>query len=164
MCLVIHSGSVVDLAFTDEFPNIKAIIYYVQARQRGGDALAKVLLGEVVPQGKLTDTWPANYRDLPSANTFSYKSGSVYKEEYIDDIYVGYRYFDTFGVPVRYGFGYGLGYTEMEILNPGLEVSQMGGENKIIVDATVKNIGGKYPKRGLIRNFADLWALKRHAC
>ena len=155
VCLVINSGSVVDLAFTDEFPNIKAIIYYVQAGQRGGDALASVLLGEVVPQGKLTDTWPANYRDLPSANTFSYKSGSVYKEEYIDDIYVGYRYFDTFGVPVRYGFGYGLGYTEMGILNPGLEVSQIGGENKIIACATVKNIGGKYDGREVVQVYVS---------
>ena len=63
----------------------------------------------------MTDTWALDYMDYPNAAYFSHKSGDVYREEYREGIYVGYRYFDTFDVPVRYSFGYGLSYTDFDI-------------------------------------------------
>lgn len=68
------------------------------------NAVADVLSGKKTPSGKLADSWAMDYNDYPSAATFSFKSGDVFHEEYKEGIYVGYRYFDTFDVPVRYGF------------------------------------------------------------
>ena len=90
-----------DLAFTDSLPAIKAIIQFVQAGQEGGRALADVLSGEVTPSGKNGRHLGAGLQRLPHAEYFSFQSGNVYKEEYKEGIYVGYRYFDTFEVPVR---------------------------------------------------------------
>lgn len=64
---------------------------------------------------KVSRFWAMDYNDYPSAATFSFKSGDVFHEEYKEGIYVGYRYFDTFGVLVRYGFGFGLSYTTFSI-------------------------------------------------
>ena len=109
--LVINTGGLIDLGFLDAFPKIRSIIQFMQAGQEGGNALADILSGEVTPCGKLTDTWALHYDDYPNASSFSFKSGNVYKEEYKEGIYVGYRYFDTFDLPVRYCFGYGMSYT-----------------------------------------------------
>ena len=64
------------------------------------------------PSGKLTDSWAYQYEDYPNSETFSHSNGNVEREYYEEGIYVGYRYFDTFGIPVRYEFGFGLSYTE----------------------------------------------------
>lgn len=93
--LVVNTGGLIDLAFTDEFSNITAILQFVQAGQEGGNALADVISGKVTPSGKMTDTWALDYMDYPNAAYFSHKSGDVYREEYREGIYVGYRYFDT---------------------------------------------------------------------
>ena len=71
--------------------------------------------GRITPSGKLTDTWAYAYGDYPNAEHFSHNNDDVVNERYEEGIYVGYRYFDTFGIPVRYCFGYGLSYTDFEI-------------------------------------------------
>lgn len=106
--LVINTGGLMDLAFADAFDNIRSIVQYVQAGQEGGNAFADVFTGAVTPSGKMTDTWAKTYNDYPGAEVYSYKSGDLSKERYEEGIFVGYRYFDTFLVPVRYGFGYGM--------------------------------------------------------
>lgn len=121
--LVINTGGVVDLQFTEEFPQIRAILQYMQAGQEGGNAFADVFSGKITPSGKMTDTWALKYEDYPNASTFSFLSGNVYKEEYTEGIYVGYRYFDTFDVPVRYSFGHGLSYTEFAIKTTGIQAA-----------------------------------------
>ena len=109
--LVINTGGLMDLAFVEEFDNIRSILQYVQAGQEGGNAFADVVSGDVTPSGKMTDTWAKDYYDYPGAEVYSYKSGDLMKEKYEEGIFVGYRYFDTFEVPVRYSFGYGMSYT-----------------------------------------------------
>ena len=89
----------------------------VQPGMEGGNAFADVISGKVNPSGKLVDSWAYKYEDYPSAATFSHNNGNVEKEFYEEGLYVGYRYFHTFGIPVRYGFGYGLSYTTFEIQN-----------------------------------------------
>ena len=70
--------------------------------------MADVLLGNETPSGKLNETWPENLEDTPAYSYFPSKERTA---EYRESVYVGYRYYDTAGVPVRYPFGYGLSYT-----------------------------------------------------
>ena len=136
--IVINAGAQVDLSFMDEFSNIKALLSIVQPGMEGGNALADIMSGKVNSSGKLTDSWAYKFEDYPNADTFSHNNGNVDTEIYEEGIYVGYRYFDTFGVPVRYGFGFGLSYTEFEISDYCLE--NVSAE-KITISATVKNTG-----------------------
>lgn len=150
--LVINTGGIVDLGFVDEIPNITSIIQFMQAGQEGGHALADVLTGEVVPSGKMTDTWAMDYNDYPMASTFSHQNGDIWHEEYYDGIYVGYRYFDTFEVPVRYTFGYGLSYTQFDIKTGNVTVSGKGTKNPTVtVEATVTNTGSKYSGKEVVQ-------------
>ncbi len=143
--LVINTGGLVDLAFADEFPGIRGILQFMQAGQEGGNAFADVISGAVTPSGKLADTWALDYADYPNASYFSFKSGDVFKEEYKEGIYVGYRYFDTFDVPVRYGFGYGLSYTEFAVKTVSIRIAGLGTDRPAAaVEAEVRNIGSVY--------------------
>ncbi len=143
--LVVNTGGLIDLAFTEEMKNIAAIIQFVQAGQEGGNALADVISGDVTPSGKMADTWAFDYNDYPNASYFSFKSGDVYREEYKEGIYVGYRYFDTFDVPVRYGFGYGLSYTDFRIETTAIALKKIGTEQPMAqVEVAVKNTGDTY--------------------
>lgn len=156
MILVINTGGLIDLAFTEKFSNIRAILQFMQAGQEGGNAFADVILGDVTPSGKMTDTWALDYNDYPNASYFSFKSGDVYKEEYKEDIYVGYRYFDTFDVPVRYCFGYGLSYTDFEIVPGAIAVKGMGSEQPMVsVKANVKNIGNIYAGKEVVQIYVS---------
>ena len=116
--LVINAGAQVDLSFTESLPAIQAILYMVQAGMEGGNALADVLTGAVTPSGKLTDSWARAYQDYPAAATFSHNKGSVEKEFYEEGIYVGYRWFDSFGTAPMFPFGFCISYTNFSIF-PG---------------------------------------------
>ncbi|MCR5468865.1 MAG: glycoside hydrolase family 3 C-terminal domain-containing protein [Lachnospiraceae bacterium] len=154
--LVVNSGGLVDLGFVDEIKNINAIIQFVQAGQEGGNALADVISGDVTPSGKMTDTWPNKYEDYPSAKTFSHMNGDLTKEEYLDGIYVGYRYFDTFDVPVKYAFGFGLSYTDFAITAKGISVSGKGTKNPTVtVEVEVKNTGAKFSGKEVVQIYAS---------
>ena len=154
--LVINTGGLMDLAFADEFTNIRAIVQYVQAGQEGGNAFADVFTGEVTPSGKMTDTWAKTYNDYPGAEVFSYKSGNLMKEYSEEGIYVGYRYFDTFQIPVRYGFGYGLSYTDFAITAGTVSVSDLGTmDPKVSVEVTVKNSGDTYAGKEVVQIYAS---------
>lgn len=120
--VVVNAGGQVDLSFMNEFANIKALLVIVQPGMEGGNAFADVISGKVNPSGKLVDSWAYEYEDYPSAATFSHNNGNVEKEVYSEGIYVGYRYFDTFKIPVRYGFGYGLSYTTFELGEKNIEL------------------------------------------
>lgn len=154
--LVVNTGGMVDLEFIEEFPSICAVLQYVQAGQEGGSALAEVLSGKSVPCGKLTDSWACSYRDYPNAETFSFKNGDVDTEKYEEGIYVGYRYFDTFDVPVRYSFGYGLSYTEFEIHTKEVKtVFEEGKRPSVSVKVQVKNVGGRYAGKEVVQIYVS---------
>ena len=137
--VVVNAGGQVDLSFMDEFENIKALLVIAQPGMEGGNAFADVISGKVNPSGKLVDSWAYKYEDYPNAATFSHNNGNVEKEFYEEGIYVGYRYFDTFKVPVRYGFGFGLSYTAFSMGNYKVEKAEK--ENGIKVSVCVKNTG-----------------------
>ncbi|MBR4973481.1 MAG: glycoside hydrolase family 3 C-terminal domain-containing protein, partial [Clostridia bacterium] len=108
--VVLNVGNIIDLSFMDKF-NISALLYVWQGGQEGANALADMLSGKISPCGKLPDTQTKKADDYPYFDNFSDKNESIYEE----DIYVGYRYFETFAKDkVRYPFGFGLTYTQFE--------------------------------------------------
>ena len=113
--LVINVGGLIDMAFLDEISGIDAVVLFVQGGEEGGNALADVLSGRKNFSGKLSDTIPLHFEDIPFGNEFSYLNGDLDNEYYKEDIYVGYRYFDSFDKPVRYPFGFGLSYTNFSL-------------------------------------------------
>lgn len=135
--LVINCGSSIDMAFTEQIPGINAILHLCQLGTEGGHAFADVIGGKVSPSGKLSDTWAKQYEDIPFAKEYSYLNGNLDQEYYKEGIYVGYRYFDSFGVEPAYPFGFGLSYTDFSIHSAGLTAK----ESKIDLKAQVTNIG-----------------------
>ena len=140
--LVINSGSAVDLGFLERIPGINAVLYLCQLGQEGGHAFADVLGGAVSPSGKLTDTWAKRYADLPFSQEYSYLNGDLENEFYKEGIYVGYRFFDSFGVEPAFPFGFGLSYTDFAMRCAGLSVAEDG--RRVTVRASVTNTGETY--------------------
>lgn len=152
--LVINTGSQIDLSFLETYGNIESVLYMVQAGMEGGNALADMLCGDVVPSGRLTDTWAYQYEDYPAAKTFSHNNGILDTEFYEEGIYVGYRYFDSFQVEPRYPFGFGLSYTEFSIEPAGEPVTVNEARQEISVRAVVRNIGSRYSGREVVQVYA----------
>ena len=138
--VVLNVGGVIDTKFLRSYPGISAVLLMSQPGNIAGQALADVLTGKVTPSGHLTTTWAENYTDYACADTFGSRNGDVADEYYYEGIYVGYRYFDSFGINPAYPFGYGLSYTQFTVTELQASVS---GEN-ILVNAKVKNIGSQY--------------------
>ena len=107
--VVINSGSVIETASWRD--RVDAIVLAWEPGEEAGNAIADVLTGKVCPSGKLTMTWPVSVYDHASSRHFPSRNKVSNHEE---DIYVGYRYFDTFGKDVSYPFGYGMSYTTFE--------------------------------------------------
>ena len=187
--IVLNVNGLIDLSWMKKYASIKSLLFIGIPGEEGASALAGILTGEINPSGKLAVTIAEHYEDYPSADHFSwdkehlenildYESYGLSPEEngstgfmkspvtvYWEDIYTGYRYFDTFGKQVLYPFGYGLSYTAFAI-SDALVKKQNGG---IMVTADVKNIGemsGKeviqiylskvYPAEGVERPYQEL--------
>ena len=149
--LVINCGSAIDMAFADEIPGINAIIYLCQLGTEGGHAFADVISGAVSPSGKLSDTWAKRYSDLPFAQEYSYLNGNLDEEFYKEGIYVGYRYFDSFGVEPAYPFGFGLSYTSFAIWSAGI-----AADGSIVsVKAAVTNTGDLYSGKEVVQLYVS---------
>ena len=103
--VVLYSGSVVE---TPWLHNCQALLYAALGGQAGAGAVADALTGKVNPCGKLAETWPLTYADIPSAADFATRRKTV---EYREGLYIGYRYFTTAEKAVRFPFGYGMSYT-----------------------------------------------------
>ena len=187
--IVLNVNGLIDLSWMKKYASIKSLLFIGIPGEEGASALAGILTGEINPSGKLAVIIAEHYEDYPSADHFSwdkehlenildYESYGLSSEEngstgftkspvtvYWEDIYTGYRYFDTFGKQVLYPFGYGLSYTAFAI-SDALVKKQNGG---ILVTADVKNIGemsGKeviqiylskvYPAEGVERPYQEL--------
>lgn len=132
MCVALNVGNIIDMKWVDKY-NVPCVLYSWQGGQEGGNAFADVVLGDVSPSGRLTDTIAYDINDYPSTKNHGNPEKNIYEE----DIYVGYRYFETFAPEkVMYPFGYGLSYTDFKY-----DYSGSVEDDKIIISATVKNIG-----------------------
>ena len=148
--VVVLNTCAVDLSFIKEIPGISAVLYMGLGGMEGGNALADVLTGKVDPCGKLTDTLAKRYEDYPAAGRFADQNGTEKHPIYTEGIYVGYRYFDSFGIEPLYPFGYGKSYTDFSIET----VSAAAGWKQIEVTVKVTNIG-KYPGRQVVQLYAS---------
>ncbi len=133
--LLLNIGSLIDMSWLKRYKNkIGAVLIVWQGGMESGNAVADVLSGKVSPSGKLTSTIADSYSSYPSAKHFGGKNYNYYAE----DIYVGYRYFETFGKDsVMYPFGYGLSYTEFELKCNGVN----GNDDGFAFDVSVRNSG-----------------------
>ena len=136
--VVLNIGGVCETASWKNFPD--AILVTWQPGQEGGYAITDVLKGTVNPSGKLPDSFPVKFDEVPSAKTFPGEPAenpvnSFYKE----GIYVGYRYYQTFNVPISYEFGFGLSYTTFDYSN--LKLSATVFSDLLNVTVQVKNAG-----------------------
>ena len=148
--VIINSGSVIETASWSGYPD--AILCAWQPGEEGGNSIADLLTGKVNPSAKLTMTWPIAATDHPSTQNFpgnidfySFQEAKGNKAalpgydytNHDEDIYVGYRYFDSFNKNVAYPFGYGLSYTTFEYSKPAVKVNG----DLITVNITIKNTG-----------------------
>ena len=152
LILILNSGGPVELTdILQETENIRAVLNISQPGQEGGHAVADILFGRAVPEGKLTATWGRRYEDYPFADTYSYLNRDLEKEEYREGIYVGYRYFDSFGVKPLFSFGYGLSYTSF-----GLELRDLQTEKSSVqARVAVKNTGKSYAGREVVQVYVS---------
>lgn len=131
--VVLNVGNIIDMKWVEEY-DVPTVIYVWQGGMEGGGAVADVLCGKVNPSGKLSDTISYELEDIYSTRNFGRKDYNFYRE----DIYVGYRYFETFAQDrVLYPFGYGLSYTSfnIQILN------SYSKELRVFIDVLVTNTG-----------------------
>lgn len=122
--VVMSAGSAVEMPWLG---NCKALIHGYLCGQAGAKAMLRAIMGEVNPSGKLSETYPLKYQDVPSAPYFPSKERTA---EYREGLYVGYRYFETAGVPVLFPFGFGLSYTTFSFENLELK------DGKAVFDIT----------------------------
>ena len=156
--LVINCGSAMDMAFADDIPGINAILYICQLGTEGGHAFADIVSGAISPSGRLTDTWAKKYDDIPFGQDYSYLNGDLDNEYYKEGIYVGYRYFDSFGVEPAFPFGFGLSYTDFDLYSAGVS---MDG-TRVTVRAQVTNSGASYSGREVAQLYLSAPAGKLH--
>ena len=148
--VLLNIGGVIETASWKDLPD--AILCAWQAGQEGGNSVVDVLSGKQSPSGKFTMTWPVKFNDAYSSKNFPIdedpridmlnqgKTGNVKNVDYTDyeeDVYVGYRYFDSFDVPVSYPFGFGLSYTSFDYSDA--KIAEKGDAYEVTV--TVKNTG-----------------------
>lgn len=128
--VVLCTGSVVECPWEDQ---VKGILYLGLPGQGGAEAVYHLLTGQTNPSGKLAETWPYVYADVPSSKIYDRQKDALYEE----GIYVGYRYYDKAQIPVRWPFGYGLSYTRFAYSD--LQIASDGQKPEVSV--TVTNTG-----------------------
>ena len=146
--VIMNMGSVMETASWKEMPD--ALLMAWQPGQEGGNSVADVLLGKQTPSGKLTMTFPIMASDVPAVNNFPTGTGSKHGDRrrnvdytlHEEGIYVGYRYFTTFGKKVSYPFGYGLSYTTFAYSKPVVKATANGFTASIVVK-NAGNVDGK---------------------
>jgi beta-glucosidase len=134
--VVLNIGGVIETVSWRDMPD--AILLAWQPGQEAGNAITDIISGKVNPSGKLAISFPLVYEDVPSAKNFPGET-SPPKVTYEEGIFVGYRYYNTFGIKTAYEFGYGLSYTRFDYSN--LKISSASFNDMIKVTVDVKNTG-----------------------
>ena len=146
--ILLNTGNLIDMHFVDKYQP-DAVLYIWHGGMTGGTGTAKVLTGEVSPSGKLPDTIAYEISDYPSHKNFGNQDCDIYQE----DIYVGYRYFETFAKDrVRYPFGYGLSYTNFEIKSGDWFADETS--NQVYIRIKVTNTG-KFSGKEVVQIYCE---------
>lgn len=153
--VVLNVSNIVDMSWLNDegyAHPIPCVIYAWHGGMEGGNAIADVLAGDVTPSGKLTDTIAFSIDDYPSTRNY----GNEFKNLYQEDIYVGYRYFETFCPDkVQFEFGYGIGYTTFEVEPGAASVVVKDGETYLEAQATVRNTGTVYAGKEVVQLYVE---------
>lgn len=145
VCVVLDAGNIIDLSWVEDYP-IGALLYAFQGGMESGNALIDVLYGDAQPGGRLTDTVGRHYEDAPTYGHF----GGWDCNEYREDIYVGYRYYETFARDkVLYPFGFGLSYTTFQV-ESAAEARDLGWTLRVKVTNT-----GDRPGRQVVQAYVE---------
>lgn len=149
--VVLNVSNIIDMSWLNDesyVHPISSVIYSWQGGMEGGNAIADVLAGEVTPSGKLTDTIAYSIKDYPSTRNY----GNEFKNVYEEDIYVGYRYFETFCPDkVQFEFGYGVSYTSFKVEPEAAKLITQAGESYVQIDVTVTNTGTTYAGKEVVQ-------------
>jgi len=144
--VLLNVGNVIDMAWVKDY-KIDSLMYVWQGGMETGNAIVSVLTGEETPSGKLASAIAETYQDYPSSSSF----GNREFNNYTEDIYVGYRYFETFAPEkVLYPFGFGLSYTTFDISGVSVKSADLAKDG-VTVEATVKNTGSKFSGREVVQ-------------
>ncbi len=130
--VILNGGGVLNVEF---FDHTKAILYTLLPGQAGSRAIVDILFGDVNPSGKLAESCPKKICDIPS---YKFYPGGSRASNYLESIYVGYRYYDTYNIEVRFPFGYGLSYTKFQLSNFAID----NRKDEFFVDLDIENVGG----------------------
>ena len=149
--VLLNVANIIDMNWVNDptyIHPIGGILYTWQGGMEGANAVVDLLTGKVTPSGKLTDTIAYSLADYPAASNY----GDPIKNYYQEDIYVGYRYFETFCPhKVQYEFGYGLSYTQFEMIPSDAYLITINNESYIEFDVTVKNIGSYFSGKEVVQ-------------
>ena len=129
---IMFGGSPVDMSFDY---CVDAVLNMYLPGEMGGEAVYELLFGKANPSGRLAETWPHSYTDVPFGDEFTKTTNDRYKES----VFVGYRYYSSFDVPVKYPFGFGLSYTDFEYSNFRVEQNS----DRVSVTVDIENVGTK---------------------
>ena len=147
--VLLNVGAVIDMSRLKHRAGVSAILLVGQLGSFTGNIVADALTGKTNPSGKLVDTWAKTYEDYPFATDFSSQNGNTDDEFYKEGIYVGYRYFDSFGILPLYPFGYGKSYTTFS--HEVVDIIQQGAEVKVAVRVT--NTGSEFAGKQVIQAY-----------
>lgn len=155
VAVVLNVSNIIDMSWLDTLEykdHICSVLYSWQGGSEGGNACACVLSGDVNPSGKLADTIASSIDDYPSTKNFGDEKENIYQE----DLYVGYRYFETFAPEkVLFPFGYGKSYTDFELRGSGFQVSGSGKDTRIKVCVEIRNKGLKYAGKEVVQLYVE---------
>ncbi|TYP72003.1 beta-glucosidase [Paenibacillus methanolicus] len=151
--VVLNVANIIDMGWMlEEGCAVPCVIYAWQGGMEGGNAIADVLVGEVTPSGKLTDTIAYSIDDYPSTANYGSDSKNLYQE----DIYVGYRYFETFRPDrVMYEFGFGLSYTEFKLVSSEAQRTVREGQVYLELAVDVTNAGRVYAGKEVVQAYVE---------
>lgn len=149
--VILNVSNIIDMSWLNEFP-ISSVIYAWHGGMEGGNAISDVLVGKVTPSGKLTDTIAYSIDDYPSTKNY----GNEIRNFYEEDIYVGYRYFETFSPEkVQYEFGFGLSYTNFTVDTEEVKVIEREGTPHIEIAVNVKNTGSSFSGKEVVQVYVE---------
>lgn len=153
--VVLNVSNIIDMSWLNDPSHkhpIPCVIYAWHGGMEGGNAIADVLAGDVTPSGKLTDTIAYSIDDYPSTRNY----GNEFKNIYEEDIYVGYRYFETFAPhKVIYPFGYGISYTDFKLETESSKTVSRNGETCIEFVVKITNIGLEYAGKEVVQVYYE---------
>ena len=154
-CVIMNVSNIIDMSWLETLKNkehIRSVIYTWQGGVEAGGASADVLVGAAVPGGKLPDTIAYDIKDYPSTANFGNEEKNLYQE----DIYVGYRYFETFAPErVQFPFGFGLSYTDFSMEVKHAEILGSGVDVSVEFQVEVKNVGSQYAGKEVVQVYYE---------